>query len=135
MPVGPPVKMVRKATIVTMIFAIIGVGMAWTALLMEQTSLVPMQEEYFTEYTKAERDAAAAGSDLANLQADIEEMKPTLLTLKLSGIATILFGIAISLLAILRMLSLMPIGLADVLRANLEDMGLGKKDCKGSHVL
>jgi hypothetical protein len=124
----PPVKMVKKVTMVAIIFAIIGVGMAWTALILEQTSLVPMQEEYFTEHTKAERDAAAAGSNLANLQADIEEMKPTLLTLKLSGIATILFGITIALLGILRMLSLMPIGLGDVLRANLEDMGLGKKE-------
>jgi uncharacterized membrane protein YccF (DUF307 family) len=124
----PPVKMVKKVTMVAIVFAIIGVGMAWTALILEQVSLVPMQEEYFTEHTKAERDAAAAGSELANLQADIEEMKPTLLTLKLSGIATILFGITIALLGILRMLSLMPIGLGDVLRANLEDMGLGKKE-------
>ena len=54
-------------------------------------------------------------------------MKPTILTLKLVGIATILFGITLALLGILRMLSLMPIGLGDVLRANLEDMGLGKE--------
>jgi hypothetical protein len=125
---APPVKMVKKVTMVAIVFAIIGAGMAWTALILEQTSLVPMQEEYFVDYTKAERDSAAAGSDLANLQADIEEMKPTLLTLKLTGIATILFGITIALLGILRMLSLMPIGLGDVLRANLEDMGLGKKE-------
>jgi hypothetical protein len=29
---------------------------------------------------------------------------------------------------VLKMLSLMPIGLGDVIRANMEDMGLGKKD-------
>lgn len=50
-----------------------------------------------------------------------------MLTLKLTGIATILTGITIALLGILRMLSLMPIGLGEVLRANLEDMGLGKE--------
>lgn len=43
-------------------------------------------------------------------------------------IATVLFGIVIALLGILRMLSLMPVGLGDVLRANLQDMGLGGKD-------
>ncbi len=31
------------------------------------------------------------------------------------------------LLGVLKMLSLMPIGLGDVIRANMEDMGWGKK--------
>lgn len=124
----PPVKMVKKVTIVAIVFALVGVGMAWAAFVLEQTSLVPKQEEYFVDHTKAERDSAAAGSDLAKLQASIEEMKPTILTMKLVGIATVLFGITIALLGILRMLSLMPIGLADVMRANMEDMGLGKKE-------
>lgn len=124
----PPVKMVRKVTLIAILFAVIGVGMAWTALIMEQTVLVPMQEEYFANNSKADRDSALAGSDLAKDLAAIEEMKPTILTLKLVGIATVLFGITIALLGILRMLSLMPVGLGDVLRANLEDMGLGKKE-------
>ncbi|MCK4457904.1 MAG: hypothetical protein KAW39_09215 [Thermoplasmata archaeon] len=124
----PPVKMVRQVTLIAILFAIVGVGMAWTALIMEQTVLVPMQEEYFANNSKADRDSALAGSDLAKDLAAIEEMKPTILTLKLVGIATVLFGITIALLGILRMLSLMPVGLGDVLRANLEDMGLGKKE-------
>ncbi|MCJ2556191.1 MAG: hypothetical protein LN415_03685 [Candidatus Thermoplasmatota archaeon] len=124
----PPVKMVRKVTLIAILFAVIGVGMAWTALIMEQTVLVPMQEDYFANNSKADRDSALAGSDLAKDLAAIEEMKPTILTLKLVGIATVLFGITIALLGILRMLSLMPVGLGDVLRANLEDMGLGKKE-------
>ncbi len=124
----PPVKMVRQVTLIAILFAVIGVGMAWTALIMEQTVLVPMQEEYFANNSKADRDSALAGSDLAKDLAAIEEMKPTILTLKLVGIATVLFGITIALLGILRMLSLMPVGLGDVLRANLEDMGLGKKE-------
>ena len=124
----PPVKMVRKVTLIAILFAVMGVGMAWTALIMEQTVLVPMQEEYFANNSKADRDSALAGSDLAKDLAAIEEMKPTILTLKLVGIATVLFGITIALLGILRMLSLMPVGLGDVLRANLEDMGLGKKE-------
>lgn len=124
----PPVKMVKKVTLIAILFAIIGVGMAWTALIMEQTVLVPMQEEYFANNSKADRDSALAGSDLTKDLAAIEEMKPTILTLKLVGIATVLFGITIALLGILRMLSLMPVGLGDVLRANLEDMGLGKKE-------
>jgi len=124
----PPIKMVKKVTLIAILFAIIGVGMAWTALIMEQTVLVPMQEEYFANNSKADRDSALAGSDLTKDLAAIEEMKPTILTLKLVGIATVLFGITIALLGILRMLSLMPVGLGDVLRANLEDMGLGKKE-------
>ncbi len=124
----PPVKMVKNVTLIAILFAIIGVGMAWTALIMEQTVLVPMQEEYFANNSKADRDSALAGSDLTKNLAAIEEMKPTILTLKLVGIATVLFGITIALLGILRMLSLMPVGLGDVLRANLEDMGLGKKE-------
>ena len=124
----PPVKMVRNVTLIAILFAVIGVVMAWTALIMEQTVLVPMQEEYFANNSKADRDSALAGSDLAKDLAAIEEMKPTILTLKLVGIATVLFGITIALLGILRMLSLMPVGLGDVLRANLEDMGLGKKE-------
>ena len=126
--VGPPVKMVRMIIALAFTFAIIGVGMAWSGLYLEQTKLGPLQEEYFVDHTKAERDSAAAGSDLAQDQADINNLKPTILTLKLVGIATVLFGITIALAGILKMLSLMPIGLSDVLRAQFEDMGLGKKD-------
>jgi hypothetical protein len=120
--------MIKKVTMIAMVLALIGVGMAWSALIIEQTQLTPLQDEYWTEYTKEERDAAAAGSELAQKKADIENMKPTILTLKLVGISTVLFGIMIALLGILRMLSLMPIGLGDVLRANLEDMGMGRKE-------
>jgi len=123
-----PQKMIKKVTVVAIAFALIGLGMAWTALALEQSQLAPLQESYWADHTKAERDAAEAGSDLANDKAEIENLKPTILTLKLVGIATILFGIIVVLLGILRMLSLMPIGLGDVLRANLEDMGLGKKE-------
>jgi len=123
-----PHKMVKTITMLAMVFALVGVGMAWSALIIEQTQLVPLQDEYFNEYTKAERDAAEAGSELAQTRADIEILKPTILTLKLVGIATVLFGIVIVLMGILKMLSLMPTGLGDVLRANLEDMGLGKKE-------
>jgi hypothetical protein len=58
----------------------------------------------------------------------LNNLKPTILTLKLVGIATILFGIIIALLGILRMLSLMPIGLGDVIKANMMEMQMSKKD-------
>ena len=83
----PPVKMVKMITVVAIIFAVIGAGMAWTALVLEQSTLVPLQEDYFAGHTKAERDSAAAGSELAKNQAEIEELKPTILTMKLVGIA------------------------------------------------
>ena len=123
-----PVKMVKTVTMVALVFALIGVGMAWSSLTLEQTKLTDLQNDYWADHTKAERDAAEAGSDLAEEKAEIENLKPTILTLKLVGIATILFGITLALLGILRMLSLMPTGLGDVLRANLEEMGLGKRD-------
>jgi hypothetical protein len=123
-----PHKMIKKVTVVAIVFALIGLGMSWTGFALEQTKLTPLQESYWADHTKAERDSAEAGSDLANDKAEIENLKPTILTFKLVGIATILFGIIVALLGILRMLSLMPIGLGDVLRANLEDMGMGKKE-------
>lgn len=123
-----PQKMIKKVTMVAIIFAIVGLVMAWSAFVLEMAVLAPLQDEYFGETTKEERDSAEAGSDLAQDLADINNLKPTILTLKLVGIATILFGIIVVLIGVLRMLSLMPIGLGDVLRANLEDMGLGKKD-------
>lgn len=119
----PPVKMIKKVMIVSIILAIIGVGMAYTALILDVTKLKDLHEEFYEDY----------GGNLENqkareIKAEIENTKPLMLTLKLTGIATILTGITIALLGILRMLSLMPIGLGDVLRANLEDMGLGKKE-------
>ena len=123
----PPVKMIKQVMMIGIAFAILGVGMAWTALVLEQTKLTPLQEDYFAGHTKAERDSAAVNSQLAEDQAEIAKLKPTILTIKLVGIATVLFGIVVVLLGILRMLSLMPVGLSDVLRANLEDMGLGNK--------
>lgn len=123
-----PQKMIKKVTMVAIIFAMVGLVMAWSAFVLEMAVLTPLQDEYFGETTKEERDSAEAGSDLAKDLADINNLKPTILTLKLVGIATILFGIIVVLIGVLKMLSLMPIGLGDVLRANLEDMGLGKKD-------
>ena len=123
-----PVKMVKTVTMVAIVLALIGVGMAWGALILEQTKLTDLQNDYWADHTKAERDAAEAGSDLAEEKAEIENLKPTILTLKLVGVATLLFGITLALLGILRMLSLMPIGLGDVIKANLMDMGLGKQD-------
>lgn len=125
--VGPPVKMVRMIIAVAITFATIGLLMGWSAIILEQTVLEPLQDDYFIEHTKAERDSAPIGSDLAEDQAAIANWKPTLLALKLVGIGTTLFGITIALVGILKMLSLMPIGLGDVLRAQFEDMGMGKQ--------
>jgi hypothetical protein len=117
--------MIKKVTMITAILAIIGVSMAYTALVLDVTKLKSLHEEFYEDY----------GGDLSDpkareIKAEIENTKPLMLTLKLAGVATILTGITISLLGILRMLSLMPIGLGDVLRANLEDMGLGKEKGK-----
>jgi hypothetical protein len=117
--------MIKKVTMITAILAIIGVSMAYTALVLDMTVLKDKTEEFYTVHGgKTETPEAQ------QIKADIENTKPFMLTLKLAGVATILTGITISLLGILRMLSLMPIGLGDVLRANLEDMGIGKENGK-----
>jgi hypothetical protein len=86
------------------------------------TVLKEKTEEFYTEHG-GRTDTLEA----QETKAEIENTKPLMLTLKLAGIATILTGITIALLGILRMLSLMQIGLGDVMRADLEDMGLGKE--------
>ena len=118
----PPVKMVKKITIIALLLAIIGVAMAYTALVLDTTTLKDLTEEFYEDYGGSLEDPKAR-----EIKAEIENTKPLMLTLKLTGVATILTGITIALLGILRMLSLMPIGLGDVMRANMEDMGLGKE--------
>lgn len=127
MALGPPVKMIKKVTTISLAFAIVGFAMAWTAFAIEQTQFAPLANEYFAENTKTERDSAAAGSQLAQDHAEIETLKPTILTLKLVGVATLLFGILVALLGIFRMLSLMPVGLADTMKAAFDNAALGKK--------
>jgi hypothetical protein len=114
--------MIKKVMTISIILAIIGVCMAYTALVLDMTVLKEKTEEFYTEHGGRTDNAEAQ-----QVKADIENTKPLMLTLKLAGIATILTGITIALLGILRMLSLMPIGLGDVLRANLEEMGFGKE--------
>jgi hypothetical protein len=118
----PPVKMIKKVMTISIILAVIGVCMAYTALVLDMTVLKEKTEEFYTEH-----DGKTETAEAQQIKADIENIKTLMLTLKLAGVATILLGITIALLGILRMLSLMPIGLGDVLRANLEDMGLGKE--------
>jgi len=127
MAIGPPVKMVKKVSRLSLAFAVLGFAMAWTAFTLEETQLVPLSTEYFSDHTKAERDSAPAGSKLSQDLASIETLKPTILTMKLVGIATLLFGILIALLGILRMLSLMPVGLADNIKAALDSAALGNR--------
>lgn len=128
MPAFPaPVKMVRKVTAFALLFALVGVGLAWSAFAIEQVRLTPLTESYFGDNSKEERDAAPAGSALALQLAEIESLKPTLLTMKLTGIATVLFGVTLALAGILRMLSLMPIGLSETLRATFIDMGVDER--------
>lgn len=126
----PPIKMIKKVMTISVILMVIGVSMAYTALVLDLTSLKSDQEEFFEDYdgkTSSPSWSEEKNETARTLKAKIENTKPLMLTLKLAGVATILSGITIALLGILRMLSLMPIGLGDVMRANMEDMGLGKK--------
>ena len=124
----PPVKMVKKVTMIAFILMLIGVSMAYTALVIDLTLLKSAHEEFYEDYdgkVSSPEWTAEQNSTAKELKAKIENTKPLMLTLKLAGVATVLAGITIALLGILKVLSLMPIGLGDVIRANFEDMGLG----------
>jgi len=73
-----------------------------------------LQTDYIVNNTKAERDTAPAGSDLAKQQAVIANTPSTLLELKLIGVGRTLTGIAILLGAILMALIIMPVRLGRI---------------------
>lgn len=127
-------KMAKMLFAVGLVLSLAGISMAWGALIIEQTRLVPLQESYFEDHTKTERDDAAAGSQLNQDLAEIQTLKPTILTLKLVGIATILFGIVILLGGILRMMSMVPESLSVYFRSALDaqDRGTSHQAAEGS---
>jgi hypothetical protein len=105
------VQSIKKMLMVGGIFAVIGYLLAGSALFFELTEFHPLLEDFFSTHTETslagggpERTSGALNSDLT----EIHKWPSTLLWLKLGGVAHLLFGIFISLAAIVRALALMP---------------------------
>lgn len=103
---------VKKMVMVSALFAIVGYLLIIGALVLELTQFHPLIEDYFvthTEWSLAGGGPDRAGETALNSQlSSIHKFPSTLLWMKLGGIGHILVGIFISLVAIIRILSLMP---------------------------
>lgn len=93
---------------VAMVLWIAGLLMVVAAIGLEFTELKPALQELNGDYTKAEVDGAEADSHISDLKETAGYMPPMLMTLKLGGIGFILSGIFITLVAIVRVLAMMP---------------------------
>jgi len=102
-------KKVMMMAKVGMMFAVIGFLMVSTAIYIEFTEFKPALEQLY-ENPKAVWETAtrADNPELVNLRIAAFSTGPMLLTLKLGGIGFILTGIFISLVAILKVLAMMP---------------------------
>ncbi|MFB6311378.1 MAG: hypothetical protein ABEH64_09400 [Salinirussus sp.] len=102
---------IKKMVVLSAVFAAVGYILVIGALVLEFTQFHPLIENFFRTYTETslagggpERTAAGINTQLAS----IHKFPSTLLWMKLGGIAHVLVGIFISLVAIIRVLSLMP---------------------------
>lgn len=103
---------VRKMLLVGAIFAAVGWLLVIGALVLEITQFHPLLMAFFSDHTA--HSLAGGGADRAGQTAlnsdlaSIHQFPSTLLWLKLGGIAHVLVGIFIVLVAIVRTLSLVP---------------------------
>jgi len=101
---------IKKMILVGVVFAAVGYLLLGMALVLELTEFHPLLEEFFSTHTNtslacgAPERSGAINDDLAT----IHSWPSTLLWLKLGGVGHILVGIFVSLVAIVRTLSLVP---------------------------
>lgn len=100
---------------------LIGFGMALTAIVVEFTTFKPALEE-IAELPKSEWEnvAISEDQDLVHTRIIANSYGPMILTLKLVGIAFILSGVFMALLAILQALSMMPVNLGKIMKGQME---------------
>jgi len=105
---------IKKMLVVGAVVAVVGYLLTLSALFFEVTEFHPLIENFFTTYTDTSLAGGGPQRDGAVNEAlsSIHTWPSTLLWLKLGGIAHILLGIFISLVAIVRALALMPHRLA-----------------------
>ncbi len=103
---------IKKMVVVGALFVIVGYLLILGALFLELTQFHPLLEDFFVTHTQSSLAGGGpdrAGDGALNSQlASIHKFPSTLLWMKLGGIGHILVGIFISLVGIVRVLSLMP---------------------------
>lgn len=108
-------KMAGMMLMMSAMFLLLGIILELTAFFQEFTRFAPLQDAYWS-IDKATRDAAPAGSKLANQLAEINKFGPKLMTFKLTGIASILTGIFIVLVIIAKRMGGLPGRLGYILK-------------------
>lgn len=109
-------KKVGMMRMAAMAFVMLGALLQVVAFYAEFAEFAPLQQKYWS-ISKAEREAAPTGSELANQLAAIQNFPPRLMTFKLVGIGSILIGILIMLGGILFALGQMPMRLSAAIKA------------------
>jgi hypothetical protein len=106
---------IRKMLVVGGVFAAVGYLLIGAALFFELTTFHPLLDNFFTSFPDTSLAGGSGGTRGAAVNselASIHKWPSTLLWLKLGGVGHILMGIFISLVAIVRALSVMPLRLA-----------------------
>ncbi|MFQ3294579.1 MAG: hypothetical protein ACI9PP_001839 [Halobacteriales archaeon] len=109
------ISSIKKMLAVGAVFAAVGYLLIGAALFFELTSFHPLLENFFTSFPDTSLAGGSGGTRGAAVNAElaaIHKWPSTLLWLKLGGVGHILMGIFISLAAIVRALSVMPLRLA-----------------------
>jgi hypothetical protein len=110
----------KVVMVVMVILMVVSLFFAWQGVSMhkqvstQEASFHALQNDYFS-LDKAERDGAAANSDLNKDLVEIKNFPSDLLRLKLVGVGKILTGIYVLLFGILIALVMMPVRLASLL--------------------
>jgi len=102
---------IKKMLMVGGVFAVVGYLLIGSAIFFELTEFHPLLESYFSSFPDTSLAGGSGGTRGAEVNAalaTIHKWPSTLLWLKLGGVGHILFGIFMSLAAIVRALSIMP---------------------------
>ncbi|MBI2037890.1 MAG: hypothetical protein HYT15_03090 [Candidatus Magasanikbacteria bacterium] len=116
-------KSMMMPMFVLLVLVVSSVLFAWQGISMhqqvsiEEAKFHELQRSYFT-LAKVEREAAPTGSELNQRLVQIQNYPSELLRLKLVGVGKILTGILAALLAIVFLLFMMPIRLAQLMKEN-----------------
>ena len=108
-------RKIKAVILLAFLFLLVGIVLHVTAFSLEFGKFAPLLDDYYGQHSKAERDSAAAGSELALEQAEITKFPPKLMTFKLVGMGSILTGIFLLLFIIIQALKIMPIRLGSII--------------------
>lgn len=108
-------QMAGMMLMMSMMFALLGIILEISAYVQEFGTFAPLQEKYWA-IDKVTRDAAPAGSALASQLAEIKNFPPRLILFKLTGIASILVGIFLTLVIISKRMGGLPDRLGFILK-------------------